>query len=37
MKKSSISRRKFLGKAAVAGVAGVIAPSIIAPAKQRKL
>ena len=29
MKKSSISRRKFLGKAAVAGVAGVIAPSII--------
>jgi myo-inositol 2-dehydrogenase/D-chiro-inositol 1-dehydrogenase len=29
MKKSSISRRKFLGKAAVAGVAGIIAPSII--------
>jgi predicted dehydrogenase len=29
MKKSSISRRNFLGKAAVAGVAGVIAPTII--------
>jgi myo-inositol 2-dehydrogenase / D-chiro-inositol 1-dehydrogenase len=29
MKKPSISRRNFLGKAAAAGVAGVIAPSII--------
>ncbi len=29
MKKSSISRRNFLGKAAVAGVAGVVVPSII--------
>jgi predicted dehydrogenase len=29
MKKTSISRRNFLGKAAVAGVAGVIAPTII--------
>ncbi len=29
MKKSSISRRNFLGKAATAGVAGVIVPSII--------
>ena len=29
MKKSSISRRNFLGKAATAGVAGVILPSII--------
>jgi predicted dehydrogenase len=30
MKKSSISRRNFLGKAATAGVAGVMVPSIIA-------
>jgi len=29
MKKSSISRRNFLGKAAVVGVAGVVVPSII--------
>jgi myo-inositol 2-dehydrogenase / D-chiro-inositol 1-dehydrogenase len=29
MKNSSISRRNFLGKAAVAGVAGVVAPAII--------
>lgn len=29
MKKSSISRRKFLGKAAVVGAAGVVAPSIL--------
>ncbi len=29
MKKTSISRRNFLGKAAAAGVAGVIAPTII--------
>src|SRR5665811_1920951 len=29
MKKSSISRRNFLGKAATVGVAGVIVPSII--------
>lgn len=29
MKKSSISRRNFLGKAATAGVAGVILPSVI--------
>jgi len=30
MKKSSISRRNFLGKAAAVGVAGVVVPSIIA-------
>src|SRR5437763_1231530 len=29
MKKSSISRRSFLGKAATVGVAGVVVPSII--------
>ena len=29
MKKSSISRRNFLGKAAVVGAAGVVAPSIL--------
>ena len=29
MKKSSISRRNFLGKAATVGVAGVVAPAII--------
>lgn len=29
MKKSSISRRSFLGKAATAGVAGIVVPSII--------
>ena len=29
MKKSSISRRNFLGKAATVGVAGVVVPSII--------
>lgn len=30
MKKSSISRRKFLGKAATVGAAGVVAPAILA-------
>ena len=29
MKKSSISRRNFLGKAATAGAAGVVVPSIL--------
>jgi len=29
MKKSSISRRNFLGKAATVGVAGVVVPTII--------
>jgi hypothetical protein len=29
MKKSSISRRNFLGKAASAGVAGIFVPTII--------
>ncbi len=29
MKKSSISRRKFLGKAATVGAAGIVVPSIM--------
>ncbi len=29
MKKSSISRRNFLGKAATVGAAGIVAPAII--------
>src|SRR5512133_3963258 len=30
MKKSSISRRKFLGKAATVGAAGIVVPSMLA-------
>ncbi|MGI6338145.1 MAG: Gfo/Idh/MocA family protein [Bacteroidales bacterium] len=36
MKKSSISRRNFLGRAAVAGVAGVVAPAIISSCARTK-
>ena len=36
MKKSSISRRNFLGRAAVAGMAGVVAPVIISSCARTK-
>ncbi len=36
MKKSSISRRNFLGKAAAAGVAGVVVPTIISGCSRGK-
>ena len=37
MKKSSISRRNFLGKAATVGVAGVFVPSIITSCSRKKV
>ncbi len=40
MKRSNISRRNFLGKAAVAGAAGIVAPTIItacAPKKKKEV
>jgi myo-inositol 2-dehydrogenase/D-chiro-inositol 1-dehydrogenase len=36
MKKSSISRRNFLGKAATVGVAGVVVPTIITSCAREK-